>query len=73
MLLCPTPAEPESPLVKTLIGGAVTLFLEVSGGHALEMVKITKQTSPQFGYVHITQQMTRHKGWIGILDGFLPW
>lgn len=34
---------PESPVVKMLLGGFITLVLEVSGGHFVEMLKIKKQ------------------------------
>lgn len=66
-------AEPESPLMKTIIGGGVTLVMEVAGGHPLEMLKIRKQTSHTFSYMQLTKQMTANKGLVGLLDGFLPW
>ena len=59
--------------MKTLIGGGVTLLLEVCGGHPLEMLKIRKQTAFQFSYVQLAKQMTANKGIVGLLDGFLPW
>jgi len=64
---------PEAPWLKTLIGGGITLLLELSGGHTIEMLKIKKQTSPQFSYLQLTKQMTAQKGIVGLLDGFLPW
>ena len=48
-------------------------MLELSGGHYLEMLKIRKQTAPQFTYGQLTKQMIEHKGLVGVLDGFVPW
>lgn len=59
--------------MKFAIGGGATLILELCGGHYLEMIKIRKQTSPQFSYAQLTKQMTAHKGLAGLLDGFVPW
>eukprot|EP01084_Bolivina_argentea_P001628 3002_1 len=63
----------ESPLLKLLISGSVTIVFEAAGGgHYLEMLKILKQTSADT-YWTITKRMTASKGIIGVLDGFMPW
>lgn len=63
----------ESPWLKLLISGGVTITFEGAfGGHYLEMLKILKQTSND-SYWTITRRMTANKGLIGTLDGFMPW
>jgi len=62
----------ESPMAKLLIGGGVTVLLEMSGGHFLEFLKIAKQTSTE-SYATIFRNVTVKKGLVGTLDGFLPW
>lgn len=63
----------ESPAMKLLISGGVTIVFEaLGGGHYLEMLKILKQTSNDT-YWTITKRMTASKGIIGVLDGFMPW
>ena len=62
----------ESPTAKFLIGAGVTLFLEMSGGHFLEFLKIQKQTTSA-SYSSIFRTVTASKGLVGTLDGFLPW
>ena len=42
------------------------------GGHALEILKISKQVSAD-SYATILSRMTASKGVAGLLDGFLPW
>jgi hypothetical protein len=37
--------KPESPIAKMLIGGAASLAFEFGGGHALQFLKIQKQTT----------------------------
>jgi hypothetical protein len=66
-------AKPESPLVKTLLGGIATIALDAFGGHYLEMIKIKKQTSPNLTYAQLTKEMLGKKGIVGLWDGFLPW
>ena len=64
----------ESPLAKLLIGGSVTVLFEAfAGGHFLEFLKISKQTSPNETYMQITRRIMQHKGLAGTLDGFVPW
>jgi len=68
-----SPRKTESPLLKLLISGSVTIVFEAgAGGHYLEMLKILKQTSHK-SYFSITRNMTATKGLIGVLDGFMPW
>ena len=63
----------ESPALKLLTSGGVTIVFEAfGGGHYLEMLKILKQTSNDT-YWTITKRMTATKGIIGVLDGFMPW
>ena len=62
----------ESPTAKFLIGGGVTVALELFGGHTLEFLKIAKQTSAE-PYGVIARRVTATKGAAGLLDGFLPW
>lgn len=65
--------EPESPAAKFVIGGTVTVLFEAFfGGHFLEFLKIAKQTSND-SYVTIARRITAEKGFIGTLDGFMPW
>lgn len=65
--------KPEKPLAKTLIGGSVTVVFEAfGGGHFLEFLKISKQTSG-LTYPEIVRNVTQHKGIVGVLDGFMPW
>lgn len=63
---------PESPVAKFLIGGLVTIAFETCGGHFLEFLKIAKQTSTD-SYLTLTRNITAKKGFIGTLDGFVPW
>mmetsp|Transcript_12555 Transcript_12555/g.18997 ORF Transcript_12555/g.18997 Transcript_12555/m.18997 type:complete len:310 (+) Transcript_12555:133-1062(+) len=68
-----TVKKQESPALKLLISGGVTICFEAcAGGHYLEMLKILKQTSGDT-YWTITSRMTAEKGLIGVLDGFMPW
>jgi hypothetical protein len=62
----------ESPTAKFLIGGGVTIALELCGGHTLEFLKIAKQTTAE-PYAAIVRRVTSSKGAVGLLDGFLPW
>ena len=62
----------ESPTAKFLIGGGVTVALELCGGHTLEFLKIAKQTTND-PYGAIVRRVTASKGVVGLLDGFLPW
>lgn len=41
-------------------------------GHYLEFLKISKQTS-ELSYLQLTRNMIKHKGLIGVLDGYFPW
>ena len=68
----PAGRGPESPLAKFLIGGAVTIVFETSGGHFIEFLKIAKQTSTD-SYLTIARKVTSTKGLAGTLDGFFPW
>ena len=63
---------PESPLVKFLISGTVAFTFELMIGHYLEFLKISKQTS-ELSYVQLTRNMVKHKGILGVLDGYFPW
>lgn len=65
-------ARTEKPWAKTLIGGAVTIFFEMVGGHTMEFMKIDKQVT-NLPYREILRKMTAQKGIAGCLDGFLPW
>lgn len=53
-------------------GGAVSIGVELCGGHFLEFMKISKQTSTE-SYAAIFRRVTAAKGLAGTLDGFLPW
>jgi len=68
----PAGRGPESPLAKFLIGGAVTIVFETSGGHFVELLKISKQVSND-SYLEIARKVTAKKGLAGTLDGFFPW
>jgi hypothetical protein len=59
-------------MAKLLIGGGVTILLEMCGGHFLEFAKIAKQTTND-PYLVIARRVTATKGLVGTLDGFLPW
>jgi hypothetical protein len=59
-------------MAKLLIGGGVTILLEMFGGHFLEFAKIAKQTTND-PYLTIARRVTATKGLVGTLDGFLPW
>lgn len=62
----------ESPFVKFLVSGTVTWSFELVAGHPLEFMKIAKQTSTST-YRELFLGMTRHKGVMGLLDGYFPW
>jgi len=62
----------ESPLVKFLISGTVAWTFELIIGHYLEFLKISKQTS-ELSYAQLTRNMIKHKGLLGVLDGYFPW
>ena len=66
------PSRGESPLAKFVIGGLVTIVFETSGGHFIELLKISKQTSNE-SYFAIARKVTSTKGLAGTLDGFFPW
>jgi hypothetical protein len=53
-------------------GGGVSIGVELLGGHFLEFLKISKQTS-SISYLAIARRVTATKGLVGVLDGFLPW
>lgn len=65
-------ASNESPFVKFMISGTVAWTFELIIGHYLEFLKISKQTS-ELSYAQLTKNMIKHKGVIGILDGYFPW
>lgn len=65
-------ASNESPAMKFLISGTVTWTFELLIGHYLEFLKISKQTS-ELSYVQLTKNMIKHKGLVGVLDGYFPW
>ena len=46
--------------------------MDLFGGHFLEFLKISKQTSGD-SYAAIARRVTASKGLAGTLDGFLPW
>ena len=60
------------PLAKFLISGSVSWTFELLIGHFMEFLKIAKQTSNK-SYAAITADMIRHKGILGVLDGYFPW
>ena len=63
----------ESPLVKAAIGAGCTWTYELCAGHSLEFIKVAKQTAPEKSYATLMQGIVRHKGALGLLDGFFPW
>ncbi len=73
----PPPPPPqkslESPLVMGVIGAGCTWVYELFCGHELEFIKVAKQTSPNESYLALVRGITRHKGILGLLDGFFPW
>ncbi|KNC82179.1 hypothetical protein SARC_05537 [Sphaeroforma arctica JP610] len=58
--------------MKMLLAGATSFAFELCGGHAIQFLKIQKQTTG-LPYATITRQITQTKGMVGLLDGFLPW
>ena len=61
-----------SPASSFRSGGGVSIGVELFGGHFLEFLKISKQTST-LPYLAIVRRVTATKGLAGVLDGFLPW
>lgn len=65
--------EKQDALKKTLVSGGVTVVFELCMGHALEHLKIRKQVAPRgTTYKQILADIVGTRGFVGILDGFLP-
>eukprot|EP00123_Amoebidium_parasiticum_P006084 comp17138_c0_seq1/m.15933 comp17138_c0_seq1/g.15933 ORF comp17138_c0_seq1/g.15933 comp17138_c0_seq1/m.15933 type:complete len:348 (-) comp17138_c0_seq1:274-1317(-) len=64
--------RPESPLRKMVIAGGISFMFELCCGHALQFMKIQRQTTGK-PYRTLFKEITRYKGYVGLLDGFLPW
>eukprot|EP01029_Cantina_marsupialis_P004409 TRINITY_DN1442_c1_g1_i1.p1 TRINITY_DN1442_c1_g1~~TRINITY_DN1442_c1_g1_i1.p1 ORF type:complete len:319 (+),score=92.04 TRINITY_DN1442_c1_g1_i1:56-958(+) len=63
----------ESPIAKFAISGLVSWSFEfLLAGHFVEFLKVEKQATG-LSYKQITRNITQHKGFVGIFDGFFPW